>query len=632
MVHVGRTDKELQNFALSYEHIEIPTSAGIIQYSGPGENGQPPFAKIGVISTQQKGKTIHCGSIRAIDAYKLGKVPRQKFSNNPVETLDDATDTTLTNYQRSLTKKRRKDLSDWFGYNGMNYLATGPLIWLPELCNPPNDIDAGNLFDQGKGYIVQKAGIVAGIGIVQEIVIPVVDDAVAAHRNFVNIRVRRVCNHESWPVDTDNPTPSPYEMENGNWFDYCPKCGWCGKPAEIIDGQHRISGAGTSTKSDQPLPLTLVTGDHFPNTEKAKLFREVTTKAEPLDDLHGINLVYRSRPWADSKVKFASEPSTRTLYTGVISAIRRSPLLNRFHVVKNKSNSKPTGSMASIEQVVRWLNTYELIETWDSINTGSACTAANVSDLLVNWFEAIRLTTGWAGGTTWTTGRGTRGSPLGILNSAPMTEVFCKILPAVIKKHNSPGMPAISDFSCALDYIKVLDFTENSEPRNLTKSGGQKDIDNLVVLISSMIDDLSSPLSPRVNTLTASTWLGSLPRATVDDFDVVATLPATGAITSASPLRINWNVTSYDLVSSSPAGPLNSHKQLPSVRVYDAATSDEYYNEVQSTGGRFVDIPQLTDSAGVSPTSGTILTVEVTFDNIVKIGPSRTESDTFSYP
>ena len=129
MVHIGRTEKELQNFALSYEHIEIPNSAGIID-DFACENGQPPFAKIGVISTQQKGKIIHCGSIRAIDAYKLGKVPRQKFSNNPVETLDDATDTTLTNYQRSLAKKRRI-LSDWFGYNGMNYLATGPLIWLP---------------------------------------------------------------------------------------------------------------------------------------------------------------------------------------------------------------------------------------------------------------------------------------------------------------------------------------------------------------------------------------------------------------------------------------------------------------------------------------------------------------------
>jgi hypothetical protein len=69
-----------------------------------------------------------------------------------------------------------------------------------------------------------------------------------------------------------------------------------GKPLWILDGQHRINGlfqSGVQAKND--IPVVLLLNDHtsvYTGSILAKLFAQVTTGAQPLDDLHNAWLTF----------------------------------------------------------------------------------------------------------------------------------------------------------------------------------------------------------------------------------------------------------------------------------------------------------------------------------------------------
>lgn len=61
------------------------------------------------------------------------------------------------------------------------------------------------------------------------------------------------------------------------------------KPLWILDGQHRINGLGKSAQRRDPVPFVLLlnrSGAHYSGPDLAKIFAQVTTTAEKLDDLH----------------------------------------------------------------------------------------------------------------------------------------------------------------------------------------------------------------------------------------------------------------------------------------------------------------------------------------------------------
>jgi hypothetical protein len=61
------------------------------------------------------------------------------------------------------------------------------------------------------------------------------------------------------------------------------------KPLWILDGQHRINGLAKSAQKGDPVPFVLLlnqSGAHYSGPDLAKIFAQVTTTAEQLDDLH----------------------------------------------------------------------------------------------------------------------------------------------------------------------------------------------------------------------------------------------------------------------------------------------------------------------------------------------------------
>jgi len=76
------------------------------------------------------------------------------------------------------------------------------------------------------------------------------------------------------------------------FFDYCRGCDWNGRPALIIDGQHRIRGMAVpnaSNTQDEPLfssMLSQAAPDGVNLTMAARLFVEINAGAVALDDLH----------------------------------------------------------------------------------------------------------------------------------------------------------------------------------------------------------------------------------------------------------------------------------------------------------------------------------------------------------
>lgn len=61
------------------------------------------------------------------------------------------------------------------------------------------------------------------------------------------------------------------------------------KPLWILDGQHRIHGLMKSAQKGDPIPFVLLLnqgGAHYSGPDLAKIFAQVTTSAEPLDELH----------------------------------------------------------------------------------------------------------------------------------------------------------------------------------------------------------------------------------------------------------------------------------------------------------------------------------------------------------
>lgn len=77
------------------------------------------------------------------------------------------------------------------------------------------------------------------------------------------------------------------------------------RPLWIIDGQHRINGLAASAQSTNPLPVVLLLNEgptSYTGPDLAKLFAQVTTEAQKLDELHDewLTFAFRLGDYADS--------------------------------------------------------------------------------------------------------------------------------------------------------------------------------------------------------------------------------------------------------------------------------------------------------------------------------------------
>ena len=620
-VRTPSAEKHLMN---TYAHIINRNAAGTIVYEGPGTattggEGDKTIINLLFIGIQQKGKNIYSGATLAENAYKLGKVPRMNFTNDPSSAANQALDLSLTQYQRPLMDARRMDISSWFNATGINHLATSPLVWLPELENPATSVDLEQKLQDGYGSIYEIQGLIGGIGTVKKISIPVMNNDIVP-ADAVCIRVRRSCD--------GGGTHRPYTAPRNEWFDYCETCHWNGKPGEIIDGQHRISGTALApNQCTEPIPLNVVLGTDFTPALKSKLFTEVSVESTPLDELHQINLKFRSRPVLDhDKMKFRTDSQRVQLYEACVLLTRSGILQNRIMILPNSRGGRTRGAMATSTQMVNWFCMSGLVSAYEALNGAGSATPAILLEVIENWFEAVS-TSNWGGIAStvlWTSSR----RPVGPINKPAQTEIFSRLLAPTIRQLGIVGVPSSSDFSQITSYLAAIDVRSGQPMMNIWGSGGQNSRNNLVMIMKSMIRDVTwgTATTPAAN---AAAWISSFPlRGPIDAF----TVTATPGPRSTDPLVITWDVTSNDLVNTAPSGPLNSNLQKPSIRIFQG--TNVFVNE--SLDAEAVSIsyasPMTAIGSGSAMVSGTLCTVEVTYANIESVGPSKTESDTFTAP
>ena len=102
------------------------------------------------------------------------------------------------------------------------------------------------------------------------------------------------------------------------------------KPLWILDGQHRINGLAGSAQRNNPIPVVLLLNQAqqiYQGPLVAKLFAQVTTAAEPLDELHNEWLTFAFR-LKDYDVNVIGNDENRKAMHAVAELCRRPLILN----------------------------------------------------------------------------------------------------------------------------------------------------------------------------------------------------------------------------------------------------------------------------------------------------------------
>jgi hypothetical protein len=203
---------------------------------------------------EQKG----FGRIRSIrttpaDTDRFCSVPLLNRSSN-LDYANDWAGGAMTTYQRNLNITNVQRLRTWWDRNDTVSPNT-PLVWVP----------AGHLgmgFDNNQGQC-------------QGQICP-------------SAWVLQVC--------ACGETATQYGAQFTDWyFDHCRACGWNGRPANLIDGQHRIRGmANRITDSglpryDEPIFVSVISSQGpgaLNQMQAARMFIEINGGANPLGKLH----------------------------------------------------------------------------------------------------------------------------------------------------------------------------------------------------------------------------------------------------------------------------------------------------------------------------------------------------------
>ena len=216
---------------------------------------------------QQKGKPLHSWKASIEDLDRISRVPviGQK-TNHEMLRLFSARN---ISWQRDLNISRTSDIHSWWRGTQTRSLNAA-VIWLESeaqaAINVVNDLEVTSMTLDPTNWAF-------------------------------DVCPERGCN---W-------TPSDKDAVFTNWWsDYCFRCGYCARPAFIVDGQHRIRGMARvpmasvarreNTLHEQPIFATFaLSSERFNRNEMAKIFSEITGTAEGLESLHAqfLKMKYR---------------------------------------------------------------------------------------------------------------------------------------------------------------------------------------------------------------------------------------------------------------------------------------------------------------------------------------------------
>ena len=224
---------------------EIAQGRPVYWYQGP-----PPPIQLDGMVVHQRGRMFCVMAAPAVDIDRLCRVPTIPYSAANSEIAAEAQAATALRWQRELDLDRVAEIGEFFA-RADSFLVNAAAVGLPSTV------------------------------------------AMRVEGNHASCEI--AC---TWPV-RECPdcgfSPGDDHPHVGWSFDCCPRCGWDGRPGQIIDGQHRIRGcAGAPSPHNQETLVTAVLVDGvFSSADKAKVFTEITTSAVDLDALHKIFLLYK---------------------------------------------------------------------------------------------------------------------------------------------------------------------------------------------------------------------------------------------------------------------------------------------------------------------------------------------------
>lgn len=197
---------------------------------------------------EQHGKRIHSFFSPSRDLDRLCITPQIGDKSN--QKMADLFSSRNISWQRKLDTKRITQIKTWWESN-RSLSTNGSIVWLPS------------------GYR------------------PTIDNQAKTSRIDID--------PSEWTLSSCNEpgcdwSPSVQDPSYADWkFDCCYQCGKCHRPGKLVDGQHRIRGMSQAngTHSAQPVISTvLCQDDAFTSQLTAKIFTEITSKAEGLEPLH----------------------------------------------------------------------------------------------------------------------------------------------------------------------------------------------------------------------------------------------------------------------------------------------------------------------------------------------------------
>jgi hypothetical protein len=492
----------------------------IYYYDEPGQDDDVIF--FNSILTKQKEAWISLGSITGTQAIRMCKVPEMQFLRDPSDSAVQALDEEMTRYQRPTDNSRKNDISTFFAQDE-NYLVNSALIWLPEMGDSVENLNGQTgkkerwEWGQADGNHPEEQQKLhpTSYGITQY---RIGTESLSEDADPRNIKLQRECSNTITNDDGDEVICGQTNPE-GYWFDVCPNvvCNWNGRPAHLIDGQHRCRGVATSEQPNEYIPVNFMEGNVFDETHRSKIFSEVNNNGKPLDPLHRLNIAYRTGTMVHTsgyQYNF-DEQSQKRSYQVAARLTRGQPhviLKERIHLLPpHPGKSGRRGRMMGVDYFVRWSATEEQAHhssdwfanngPWrKKTNPRQKLSVVQASNSLSNFYLAFASVFDdplWKNET----------SKNGETQKSWIVQSIFKMYPTTVAKirdNNNVDIPSYDQFRTVLSHLGNLNFSKEEwmEFGSGITGSGQAAFDHRTKILKNLIltyDENLDPIPATIN-------------------------------------------------------------------------------------------------------------------------------------
>ena len=595
-------------------------------YNCPGDDED--VIQLNGLMMKQKAGWVTLSSISGREAIRLCKVPEMEFLRDPSDTVEQALDTDMERYQRPTDPRRRNEIQTFFD-QPENYIINSSIMWLPDMGESLDNLNGVT----GKKENWDYAEVPGNLGQEEQKAHPMATgtrkyriqtEAFTAAADPRNILLQQTCN-EMVKDENDEERECGYEREiNGDlaWFDVCPNpdCSWTGRPGHLLDGQHRTRGVEASSEPDERMPVNIMEGQDFDESQRAKIFSEVNNTSEALKDLHRLNLAYRTETavrTAGWNYDFSNNHQRRS-YEVAAKLTKGQPIpimMERIHLLPPfPGDTARRGKMMDATNFVRWSatvdtnyssNWFAAAGPWRKITTGRPPLTVNqASASLTNFYSALSGV--FAG--VWEIPTSNNGNIQQTWAVQPVFKMYPNVVSKIRETH-AVDIPTTAHFRVVLEYLQNIDF-ETANWRDFGSGqtvSGQAGFNHRTKILRALVDDFVPGKVAIPDTI--NTWIGGAPQIENLTSSRAANLAAHGT-------ELEW-VSVIDAVhhpgQQTDGAPLLSKSGLATICINKLGDDDILYEKEEEEMSHTIQ-PGDVDSSDLTP--GDDLEIHVYYTNV----------------